>query len=116
MLHHMAGNRNFTTKRFIELIKEHEDVEFLNYFPEFTDKFNDIKNRIAAIANRSRELYNEAISTGLNKRGFAIEYNGKIPATLFTFVIWCYLDNSKDIYNEIIERCTVDKILDLLED
>ena len=115
MLHHIAGNRNFTTKRFVELIKEHEDAEFLNYFPEFTDKFNDIKNKIAAIANRSRELYNEAISAGLDKRGFAIEYNNKISAVLFTFVIWCYLDNSRDIYNEIIERCTIDKILELLE-
>lgn len=115
MLHHIAGNRNFTTKRFVELIKEHEDAEFLNYFPEFTDRFDDIKNRIAAIANKSRELYNEAISAGLDKRGFAIEYNNKISAVLFTFVIWCYLDNSRDIYNEIIERCTIDKILELLE-
>ena len=116
MLHHMASNRNFTTKRFVELIKEHEDAEFLNYFPEFADRVLNIKNTLAGIANKSRELYLRSVEVGLDKRGFAIAYNGKISREIFNCVIWCYLDDKRDLYNEILEKFTVDRIVSLVAD
>lgn len=118
MLHHMAGNRNFTTKRFIELIKEHEEEEFLNYFPEYIDNINEIKYKISRLAFVSLDLYRECyLNKNMSKRDFAVAYNGKVPAQVFTCVIWCYIDDSKarDLYHEIIDRFTVDKIIDLLE-
>ena len=117
MLHHMAGNRNFTTKRFVELIKEHEELEFLNYFPEFTNNINEIKYKISKVAFVALELYKECLKKNMSKRDFAIAYNGKIPTQIFTCIIWCYIDDSKarDLYHEIIDKFTVDKIIDLLE-
>lgn len=117
MLHHMAGNRNFTTKRFIELIKEHEEEEFLNYFPEYVNNINEIKYKISRLAFVSLELYKECLKKNMSKKDFAIAYNGKISAQIFTCVIWCYIDDSKarDLYHEIIDRFAVDKIIDLLE-
>ena len=112
MLHHMLGNRVFTNKRFINLIKEREEDEFLNYFPEYTDNINKIKEKISHIAFVSFELYKECLKKNMSKKDFAITYKDKVPTQIFTCVIWCY---KRDLYHEIIDKFTVDKIIDLLE-
>ena len=80
-LHHLMNNGVMTLERAIELIWENDDEEFLVYFPELTEYFNNvklalnsIKNAVRAItsmAEANREVLNINFSEKIAKKEFA---------------------------------------------
>lgn len=63
-LHHMINNNVITTRRLIGIIKEKEESEFLNYFPEYKETVSFISNKINSICEYLNKKSNELFALG----------------------------------------------------
>jgi len=51
-IHHMKNNGIVTTERIINILRNGESDEFLNYFPEFNEPFEKVNNALALLSRR----------------------------------------------------------------
>jgi len=77
-----------THGNIVEIIAKNEQGEFLTYFPEFKDVFNDILNRIETFSVRQTENLAEIRSAGYDTRKALAEAVTKTqcPASLFALI------------------------------
>jgi len=83
-LNHMS--QGVTTRgNIMEIIQKNEQGEFLSYFPEFSDVFNDIMNRVEAFSKKQTDLFAEIQSMTFDSRKALAEVVTKTecPACLF---------------------------------
>lgn len=84
-LHRLRGENSPTTRRFIELWKTNESEEFLSYFPEYRDAYDEVVRRIEVVVASLHEL--EAfVNSGANmeRKDFAKQALGtRCPVYLF---------------------------------
>lgn len=62
-VHHMSNNGVINKKRIVDLIKTGEDGEFLNYFPEYTNDFREIQDKMDEWINSHEPEYRQLKST-----------------------------------------------------
>jgi len=62
-VHHMSNNGCINKERIVELIKTGEDGEFLNYYPEYSQDFNNIKVAIQNFINATDIGYYSDLTT-----------------------------------------------------
>jgi len=117
-VHHLKGEGDISKKRILDLIRLNEDQEFLNYFPEYTDFFNDIKDKYNKYINKTKadlvlfniELnYNEEMKTRKDKALYIVE-NCINPAIMFQL-----LDNKISSVQEGIDKIPTDKLITFME-
>lgn len=80
-LHKMVNNGHITLEKAIDLIWQNEDGEFLAYFSQFTEYFNNVKfaldsinnavRAITSMAEANREILNINFSEKVAKKEFA---------------------------------------------
>jgi hypothetical protein len=88
VLHHLLNNISSTRRRIIDLILAGEDAEVTSYFPEYTELFNSVQDRLDRfIAYNEREL--ESVrSAGYASREEIAAYVTKTicPGCLFSVI------------------------------
>jgi len=77
-----------THGNIVEIIQKNEHGEFLTYFPEFREVFEDITNRIEAFSARQTRLLMEIQATSFDSRKALAEVVTKTecPACLFSLI------------------------------
>jgi hypothetical protein len=114
-LHHLVNNHKITTKVTLNLIKEKEQAEFLAYFPEYTEWFEDKEkqyNNAIEFVNRIDNMVIEWKENNPNKtrKDFAkyVEEQSKKLDISKTLFYWAYEGQIKERFNQM----TIDKIID----
>ena len=69
-LHHLKDG--FGPRRILEIVRTNEVSEFLTYFPEWKDQFDETKSRYDALVNELEEAYDK-ISHFSVQKDFALE-------------------------------------------
>lgn len=110
--HYMVNNRAVSKTRIVEMLRNNNHEEFLNYFPEYTDAFDNIRNKINAFI----EEMNSHINSFKNKlfdsrKEFAkMAISTKCPALLFSWLdqdyakIWLWEQTNNKILQWIGEK------------
>ena len=77
-----------THANIVEIIQKNEQDEFLTYFPEFSDVFNNISNRIEQFTTRQTDALLTIQSTSFDSRKELAEVVTKTdcPACLFAII------------------------------
>lgn len=74
----------FTDRRMLQLCLSNEASEFLQYFPQYTDLYNTINNKVLALIAELEEVW-ERSKHITNQKEFAIAIkNSSLPSALFT--------------------------------
>jgi hypothetical protein len=96
-LHHLKGNGNINKKRIVSLVRTNEDGEFLNYFPEYTNDFNEVKGEIEKFVKYCNEQISFAIKHEFSDRKDFAKF---AKTTEIPHVLFCWYDgkvkNMKD--------------------
>jgi len=107
--HHLRNNGVVTKARVVEIFRNNENEEFLNYYPEYTDIFKNVENAI----NTFFENMNSCITCAEqekkfdNRKSFAeFAKNSKCPPLLFN-----WLDGKIKTAQEWLWSQTNDKIV-----
>jgi len=82
-LHHMKDG--FGPRRVVELIRTSETSEWLTYFPEYKEQFDDVQERYDNLVNGLQNLYDEVKDIPVQK-DFALAVQARkpgIPAVLY---------------------------------
>lgn len=106
-IHKLKNNGAINKVKIIDMILINEEGEFLTYFPEFTEIFNDIKTRIEIfINNMDNEISSAKQSTFNSRKEFAeFALKTKCPALMFN-----WYDNDSQSAKEWIQKQTTDKV------
>ena len=96
-LHRTANNGKMTLERIIDLINANDTDEFLAYFPEMEDKFENVRQRIAEcwktveviqeLAPAWREMFEKNFSQKVARKQFAQSVQDK-PAKALWFIAY----------------------------
>ena len=84
----------------IEIIRKGEDLEFLKYYPEFTDLYNDIYNRYLNLILNVRKIY-QGIIAALQENYTRKDFAQKAVNTPYKDILFQLFDH-KDIRNILI--------------
>lgn len=114
-LHRMVNNGVVTVARMVELIRANDHEEFLAYFPQYRDKFDEVAIQL----KNAEDLVNSAKSfvaswkklRGENRKEFATkikEMYGGVPSALF-FAAW---DNKIDSF---MEKLSTEKFIKMFK-
>lgn len=109
-VHHLATNGAMTKARIVDLIRANESEEFLTYYPEYKDTFEEIKDKIFCFCEDVDTEYKDMMCYDYPTRKDLAEFiNDKLsfcPAVFFA-IYDKKIDNAKDwLYNQ-----STDKIL-----
>lgn len=107
--HHLKNNGVSTKSRIVEMIKANESEEFLTYYPEFKDGFDNIQEGIEQFCTKMDNviLKLDRDEGKTNRKEFAkYATTFKCPAVLFN-----WLDNKCETTSEWLWKQTNDKII-----
>lgn len=110
--HRLKGEGVVTFKRVLEMILTGEHEEFLVYFPEYKEMFDDAENRMNKYTQRMESLIQEAeIHKDKSRKDFALWAKGQEnPSILFS-----WLDGRVDKVDDFIKEIHLDKLVKILE-
>lgn len=115
-IHHMINNGNINKKRMIELIISGEHGEFLNYFPEYTEDFNNIADLLNEWLFKTTNTW-IAIQIKLSLCKTRKEIAEIIMSTdVCPAVYFSLLDHKVNSIAEWLYKQSADKILKLIEE
>lgn len=85
-VHHLTTGV-VTKERIVELIRQNEHEEFLNYYPKFTKQINNTKNKIDLFIENMNSAIDKAQNTIFSTRKDFAEFAKKTPcpALMFTW-------------------------------
>lgn len=111
--HRLVSNGTLNRTKILDMIRENEQFEFLSYFPEYDDEFNEIqvkyKDFQETIKNIEKEIKNK-IDKCKNKKEFALWIMDNLPKeSTFAFMLY---DNKVKDYKEFIDNLSSDKIIE----
>jgi len=105
--HHLKNNGIITKARIITLIKLNEHKEFLVYYPEFTESFEEVENKINAFIQEMDALLTYENKNIEPRKDFALwATKTKCPAMLFHWKDGLVTNTKEWLWNQ-----TPDKIL-----
>lgn len=115
-VHHMANNGCINKERIVDLIKTGEDGEFLNYYPEYTKDFENIKSAIKKFVSDTDVAYYSDLTT--------MEFNNRKEVALYIQeklnycppVFFALYDKKVDSAKEWLYNQSSDKILKWIGD
>jgi T4 RnlA family RNA ligase len=111
-VHHLADNGNVSLKRLFSLVKENETEELLNYFPEYKDYVDVIKDVIAQVKKNISNKIEKIKSMNFEKRKDFALYIKKDKFSAIYFVWYSNKDLTVDeLFNKIKDELIV-KILE----
>lgn len=111
-LHRLRGENSPTTKRFLELIRENEQEEFLTYFPEYVEMFNEVKRKYISFRNELDKLidYFHTINN-LERKEFAF----KAKETVAPSFMFGLLDGKYETPIDYIHSLQIKKLEEIIE-
>jgi hypothetical protein len=91
-----------------------EHSEFLNYFSEYKEIFNDIENKYNLLKQRLEDdiLVFKKLYQNKNRKDIALWANNYC---INPSLIFCYLDKKIENVNEYLFNLSIDNILKLME-
>lgn len=111
--HHLKDNGNVNPKRVLELVKLNEIDEYLSYFPEYTDIFNQVKSKydktmgvVSGIKAEVISLYNQYAS---DRKGFALYVLTK-PEKIRKYYFAAY-DGNENRFKTMIDSIDYDDLI-----
>lgn len=104
--HHLKNNGIVTKERVVELIRQNEHEEFLNYYPEFTNVFNKIEEGISLFIESMNSSIDKSKSNIFNTRKDFAEFakNTKCPALMFNWYDGKISDPKEWLLNQTNEK------------
>lgn len=110
--HRLKGNGVVTIKRVLEMILTGEHGEFLAYFPEYKDIFDEVEGKMNAYINKMASELSEAESHKDNSRkDFAMwAKNQTNPGMLFN-----WLDGKVESAEQFVKEMRVENLAKILE-
>lgn len=119
-IHHLKDNGNVSHRRVLELVRKNEQEEFLSYFPEYTDIFDEVKSKLDFFLADLSKYINEAkdkFSTILgsvereNRKNYAIWASS---TSYLGFLMAFYSDPSVSV-ESLTKELTTDKLLEVMD-
>lgn len=105
--HHLKNNGIVTKERIVEMIRQNEEEEFLNYYPEYLDGFQSVLFDISVFANdieHDIDYAKQNIDLN-NRKEFALyATKTKCPAALFCWLDGKYTDATDWIWQQSNEK------------
>ena len=110
-IHRLANNGNVSYKRILELVLINEDSEFLTYFPEYTEAFDEVKEKLNAFLSKVKRDEKEYYRMKFNSRKSLAMWakNKTLPSALFALE-----DNKVNNCEEFVRNMRVDNLLKIL--
>lgn len=82
---HLKDSTTSSPKAMVELVLKNDGAEFLSYFPEFTDMYNDISQKIQLVKEKLVEVW-ESTKEIENQKEFALKIvDSGVPLTDILF-------------------------------
>jgi len=114
--HHLRGEDVVTDKKLLNLILANEGNEFLTYFPEFKDAYNNLYNRLLQLKTRmgaDAKKLEEMQKGNKSRKEIALWANKECVIPAFIFQL---LDKKiENIDNFIYNKCKVEKLLEYIK-
>lgn len=112
-IHHLKDNGNVNPKRVLELVKLNEIDEYLSYFPEYTDIFNQVKAKYDKTLETISDIKSEVISLKekfiSDRKGFALYVLTK-PEKIRKYYFVAY-DGNENKFKTMIDFIDYDDLL-----
>lgn len=111
-LHHVKDSLANSKKKLVEIIRTNESAEFLVYFPEFKDEFEDLKAKYDKLVEGMDEHYEIIFEEAnghkkVNRKHFAMLATAtKIPSYFFS-----RLDGRVNTIKEYVAKMNIDDVL-----
>lgn len=113
-VHHLADNGNVSKDRMLTLIRTGEDGELLEYYPEYTEVFDDVRavwnNHLSKVEEIKVAAAKLSAETE-NRKEFALAVQ-KMPKQMHGY-FFALLDGREDKLNDIMAKLTYDKLFTL---
>lgn len=112
-LHHLKDSMSGGPKSIVRILMANEGSEFLTYFPEFTDLYNDIKGRFDKWIDGLDEQYEiiRGDKPKVNRKDFALEATKtRIPGYMFA-----RLDGKVSTVREYVKDMQIDAVMKALK-
>jgi T4 RnlA family RNA ligase len=113
-VHHLADNGNVSKDRILNLVRTGEDEEFLQYYPEYTEIFDEVRVQwndhlamVEQIKKRARMLKEQSA----DRKAYAMAVQQLPKATHGYF--FALLDGRLDRVEELLDKLTVDKLFEV---
>lgn len=113
-VHHLADNGNVSKDRILTLIRTGEDTEFLNYYPEYNEIFDEVRtqwNAHLAAVERIKVRAAEMQAEAADRKAYALAVQQLPKATHGYF--FALLDGREDKLDALMDKLTIDKLFDI---
>lgn len=113
-VHHLADNGNISKNRILELIKIGEDSELLEYYPEYKDLFEEVREEYLLHLNvlegikETTDAWNKKYKD--NQKGFAIKVTIETEKQTHAY-FFAYRNNKQETIEKLNSKLTYDKLL-----
>lgn len=111
-LHRMISNNQLQMKDAVKMILDNEQNEFLSYFPEYSNVFNNIQLSIDRLRERINEVHKH-ISIISTKKDFALKVM-ELDRENSNYYFRCY-DDPNYTYDEWIRQLNINKLVEKLK-
>ena len=102
--HHLKNNGVITKSRIVAMLRQNEQEEFLNYYPEFRDAFDDVKAKIELFIKNMTEVLESVKHIEKRKEFALIATKTKCPAFLFAWLDGKAKDAKEWLYSQSDEK------------
>lgn len=113
-VHHLADNGNVSKDRILTLIRTGEDEEFLQYYPEYNEIFDEVRvqwNAHLVMVERIKERAAEMQVQAADRKAYAMAVQQLPKATHGYF--FALLDGREDKLDALMEKLTIDKLFEV---
>lgn len=112
-LHHMKDSLGSTVRHLVEIARTGEQSEFLSYFPEFQERYDDVKRRYDEFIDGMDVQYDiiRGDKPKVNRKDFALEATKtKLPGYFFA-----RLDGKVDDIKHYVKDMQIDALMKCLK-
>lgn len=113
-VHHLADNGNVSKDRILTLIRTGEDEEFLQYYPEYNEIFDEVRtqwNAHLAAVERIKVRAAEMQAQAADRKAYALAVQ-KLPKATHGY-FFALLDGREDKLDALMEKLTIEKLFDI---
>lgn len=113
-VHHLADNGNISKDRMLKLIMTGEDGELLRYYPEYTEIFNEVREKYLCHLNlveaikETTEAWNKKYKD--NQKGFALKVTLETIKQAHSY-FFALRNNKQGMLDKLQNNLTYDKLL-----